>query len=526
MKTRRRAAIAAFAAIWVLLGAAYAQQEETQTAAEDVFPPDQVEQLVAPIALYPDALLAQVLMASTYPLDIVQAARWQKDNPDLAEEALDSAIAEEPWDQSVKSLLFFPDVLAYMNDNLDWTQDLGDAVLAQQDDVTDAVQVLRREAQAAGNLETTEQQKVEVAPAEEGVEAQAGAETIIIQPADPQVVYVPSYDPSKVYGQTEPPATTYYPEAYTTPTTGYVSDSGDSGSDSLVNFGVGALAGGLLTAAIMWDDDDDYDRLYWGGPGYYGGSGYWNSPNYWSGGYRRPGEINIDRNLNIERGDIDISRDRGDININREVKKWEHNPERRGGVRYRDKETRNKFAEARREGIDRDTARGRDPDRKRPELGGKDRPQPGGKDRPQLGDRDRPGQGGQKRPDKADLKRPATREAARPQTRDVKRPEARPARAPAKKDIKRPETRQAKAPQKRDVKLKKPQTQAKRPVAKPAAKPAARPAKASRPAKSAGGKSSAFKAQKGQQARAAKNRGAKSRGGGRKGGGGRGGRRG
>jgi hypothetical protein len=511
MKIFERTSVAAFTALWLILGATVSAQEQgnqtpgQEQAAQDVFPQDQIEQLVAPIALYPDALLAQVLMASTYPLDVVQAARWRRDNPDLKEEALEAAAAEEPWDQSVKTLLFFPDVLSYMNENLDWTQDLGDAVLAQQDDVTEAVQVLRREAKAAGNLETTEQQKVEVEPPTEGaVVAKAGDETIIIQPADPQVVYVPSYNPSTVYGQTTPPATTYYPEAYTNPTTSYVSDSDSSSSDSLVSFGVGALAGGLLTAAIMWDDDDDrYDRVYYGGPGHYGGSGYWNSPNYWDGGYRRPGDINIDRNVNIERGDI---------NIDREVKKWEHNPERRGGVRYRNKETENKFANVKKDRIDRDTARGRDPNRKRPEVGGKDRPQ--------VGDRDRPGKG--------DLKRPATREAKRPETRDIKRPDSRPAKPAAKKDIKRPETRQAKAaPQKRDVKINKPKGEIRKPAARPAAKPAQRPAaaKASRPVKRSSGSSGAFKPQKGGQARAASNRGAKSRGssGGRAGGGGRGG---
>jgi hypothetical protein len=413
----------------------------------------------------------------------VQAARWQKDNAEVKDEALEAAAAEEPWDPSVKTLLFFPDVLAYMNDNLDWTQDLGDAVLAQQDDVTDAVQLLRRDAKAAGNLQTTEQQRVEVEPAAAGdAQAQVGGETIIIQPADPQVVYVPSYNPSTAYGQTEPLETTYYPATYTTPTTTYVSDSTSSDSSGLVSFGVGALAGGLLTAAILWDDDDDYDRIYYGGPGYYGGSGYWNRPNYWDGGYRRPGEINIDRDVNIERGDI---------NINREVKKWEHNPERRGGVRYRNKQTQQKFVDVRKAQIDRDIARGRDPSRQRPDRGGKDRPQ--------LADRDRP----------------TTREVKRPDTRDIRRPEARPARVQAKKDIKRPAQKQVKKPQRRDVKLNKPAARATKAVAKPAARQVSKP----RPA--GGGRTSAFKTQKGGQARAAKSRGVKSRGGGRKGGGGR-----
>jgi len=518
MKTLERAAAAALTALWLFHGALVsAQTEESQPPAqkqaqEDVFPQDQVEQLVAPIALYPDALLAQVLMASTYPLDIVQAARWQKDNPDLKDEALESAAAEQPWDESVKTLLYFPDVLSYMNKNLDWTQDLGDAVLAQQDDVTDAVQLLRREAKESGNLETTEQQIVEVAaPAEGDAQAQAGGETIIIQPADPQVVYVPSYDPSTAYGQSQPPATTYYPEAYTTPTTTYVTDSGSSGTDGLVNFGVGALVGGLLTAAIMWDDDDRYDRIYYGGPGRYGAPGYWNAPNYWSGGYRRPGDIDINRNVNIKTGDI---------NVDRSIKKWEHNPDHRGGVRYRDKETRKRYSDARRDRVDRDIARGRDPDRKPPQIGDRDRPQlgdrerPGGKDRPQLGDRDRPG--AKDRPQLGDRERPATRQAKRPETRDVKRPETRQAKAPSTRDVKRPETRQAPKPQKRDVKLNQPKRDAKKPAARPA------PKQAQRPARRASGTSGAFKPQRSAQTRAASNRGSKSRGGGhRSGGGGR-----
>jgi len=519
------AAAAVLTAFWLLHGSMVSAQETQahaqatgsaveQEPAADVFPQDQIEQLVAPIALYPDALLAQVLMASTYPLDVVQAARWQNDNAGVKDEALETAAAEEPWDQSVKTLLFFPDVLAYMNDNLDWTQDLGDAVLAQQDDVTEAVQILRREAMAAGNLASTEQQQVEVAPAAGDVQAKGGSETIVIQPADPQVVYVPSYNPSTVYGQAEPPATTYYPQAYSTPTTSDDSASGSSDSDNLVSFGVGALAGGLLTAAILWDDDDD-DRIYYGGPGYYGRPGYWNAPGYWDGGYRKPASINVNRDVDINRGDINISRDRGDVNIDRSVKKWEHNPERRGGVRYKDKETQKRYASVSQGGIDRDTARGRDPKRQRPEAAGKDPAQ--------LSDRERPAKGEIDRPKTGDREKPVIADAKRPPQREAKRPEARPAKAPAGKDIKRAEKAPTNTAQKRDVKLSKPAVGTKKPVAKPAAKPAA--AKAGRAAKPSGGKAGAFnKSQKGGQARASSNRGAKSRGGGggRKGGGRRG----
>jgi hypothetical protein len=121
---------------------------ETAAVAErPAFSQERIEQMVAPIALYPDSLLAQVLMAATYPLEIVQASRWVKQHPDLKDEALDAALLDESWDPSVKTLVLFPDVLKRLNDNLDWTQDLGDAFLAQEGDVMDAVQRLRHEAQ-------------------------------------------------------------------------------------------------------------------------------------------------------------------------------------------------------------------------------------------------------------------------------------------------------------------------------------------------------------------------------------------
>jgi hypothetical protein len=371
-------------------------------AATDVFPQEQLEQLVAPIALYPDALIAQILMASTYPLDVVQANRWLGDHEGIEGDALQTAVDQEQWDDSVKALVFFPSVLGFMSDNLDWTQDLGDAVLAQEGELTDTIQRLRGEADKVGALSTNEQQRVEKA-----------GDTIIIQPAQPEVVYVPSYDPVKVYGDTSPPPKQYYPDAYADSgasydagyaagraagesatsyvpggtvvpaesvypsTTTAVSGSSDNTSE-WVSFGVGALAGGLLTAAIMWDDDDDWnDRIYYGGPGYYGAPSYWSQPSYWNNnGWRQPSNVYVDRTRNI---DIDRTIQRGDATINKgivgnEIKKWEHNPERRGGVRYRDASTENKFAARRQERtIDRDAARGRikagDRDLKAPDLG-------------------------------------------------------------------------------------------------------------------------------------------------------------
>jgi hypothetical protein len=381
--------------VLILLVGIGVQARAADTAGSDPIPADQLEQLVAPIALYPDALIAQILMASTYPLDIVQANRWLGDHEDLKDEALDKAVKGEPWDESVKALVFFPSVLGFMSDNLDWTQDLGDAVLAQQGELTDTIQRLRAEADKAGALTSNAQQRVEKA-----------GDTIVIQPAQPEVVYVPSYDPVKVYGQSSPPATQYYPQAYADASSGYAegyaagqadatalvpsgqvvpaetayvtASSSEGQYDDLMNFGLGAVAGGLLTAAIMWDDDDDWnDRLYQGGGGYYGGGGYWGQPNYWNNnGWQQPSNINVDRsrsteiNRNVERGDVTINKGI----VGNEVKKWEHNPERRGGVRYRDNSTEKRFADKRKEGnIGRDEARGRAKagtrDLKAPDLG-------------------------------------------------------------------------------------------------------------------------------------------------------------
>jgi len=161
-----------------------------------------LEQILAPIALYPDSLLAQILMASTYPLEVVQADRWAKQNKDLKGDALTAALEKQPWDPSVKSLVNFPQVLAMMSEKLDWTQKLGDAFLAQQKDVMDTVQGLRKKAVDAGNLKTTKEQQVIVEK-----------ETIIIEPASTQVVYVPTYNPTVVYGAWPYPA--YPPTPYT-----------------------------------------------------------------------------------------------------------------------------------------------------------------------------------------------------------------------------------------------------------------------------------------------------------------------
>src|SRR5262245_46292631 len=152
-----------------------------QDSAPAKFKPEELESLVAPIALYPDSLVAQVLMASTYPLEIVEAARWSKANPTLKDKALQDALEKQTWDPSVKSLTAFPQILTMLNDKLDMTQKLGDAFLAQQKDVMDAVQRLRTKAQAAGNLKSSKEQTV-------SSEAQGSSTVIKIEPADPSGV--------------------------------------------------------------------------------------------------------------------------------------------------------------------------------------------------------------------------------------------------------------------------------------------------------------------------------------------------
>src|SRR5271165_1662076 len=151
--------------------------------------PEQLQQLVAPIALYPDSLVAQILAASTFPEQVVEADRWVQAHPDLKGDALGHAADQQPWDPSVKALTAFPSVLGNMDKNLSWTSSLGDAYYNQQPDVMDAVQVMRRKAQDAGALKTTPQEVV-----------RAEGPNIDIEPADPDVVYVPAYDPWLVYG--------------------------------------------------------------------------------------------------------------------------------------------------------------------------------------------------------------------------------------------------------------------------------------------------------------------------------------
>jgi hypothetical protein len=269
-------------------------------AAQAQFKPEELEALVAPIALYPDALLAQVLMASTYPLEIVEAARWSKENPGLKDQTLQDALLKQTWDPSVKSLASFPTVLQMMSDKLDMTQKLGDAFLAQQQDVMKAVQRLRAKAYAAGNLKSGKELTY--------TSQKDGDETIIVvEPTQPDVVYVPSYNTTVVYGPWPYPM---YPPYYYPPPPGYAPGG------IFFGFTVGIIIGGM-----------------WGGCNWRGGGNvYINNVN----NYNR---IN---HTNISNGN------------------WQHSPEHRKGVGYRDPGSRDKFGQGQRPGADtRDAFRGR-----------------------------------------------------------------------------------------------------------------------------------------------------------------------
>jgi hypothetical protein len=169
----------------------------------------QLQQLVAPIALYPDALLAQVLTASTYPLEVTLAARWAEKNSNIKGPDLEAAMQKEPWDPSVKGLTSVPQVLSMMNEKLDWTAQLGEAFLAQPNDVQTAIQALRKQADATGNLKSGKEQKVSRIPAPQGTGYAGPPEYYVIEPLQPDYVSVPVYDPVVVYGPG------YWPPAYT-----------------------------------------------------------------------------------------------------------------------------------------------------------------------------------------------------------------------------------------------------------------------------------------------------------------------
>ena len=176
------------------------EQQQPSQSEKQLLSEKQLQQLVAPIALYPDPLLAQVLTASTYPLEVVMAARWSEKHPQLKGTALENEMQQQPWDTSVKGLTSVPQVLAMMNDKLDWTQQLGEAFLAQPDDVQRAIQALRAQAEAAGNLKSSKEQKVRRVAATPGPDYVGPPEYIVIEPMEPDYIYVPIYDPTLVFG--------------------------------------------------------------------------------------------------------------------------------------------------------------------------------------------------------------------------------------------------------------------------------------------------------------------------------------
>jgi Protein of unknown function (DUF3300)/Chaperone of endosialidase len=256
------------------------------TADQQLLKPEELDQLVAPIALYPDALLAEVLMASTYPLEVVQADRWVRENKNLKGDALKVAADKQEWDDSLKSLVATPSVLAMMSGKLDWTQKLGDAVLAQQPDVMDAIQRLRVKAQEQNKLKTTKEQIVTV-------KQEQSKQVIAIESANPDTVYVPYYNPAVVYGAWPYPA---YPPYYFTPP-GYIAGA--------------AIATGLAFGAA-------YAVGRWAS----GGS-------YWGGGVNWGGNnINVNRPVNIN---------------NTRVNNWQHNSAHRRGVAYNNTSVQQRF---------------------------------------------------------------------------------------------------------------------------------------------------------------------------------------
>lgn len=254
-------------------------------------PPDQLDALVAPIALYPDPLLGQALVAATYPLEIIQLQQWLEKNKDLKDKALTDAAMKQPWDASIQAMVVLPDVVKRLSEDIQWTTDLGNAFLTQQSEVMDAVQRMRKKAQDKGALKSGEQQKVETKTVENKT-------VIVVEPTSTEVIYVPSYNPVVVYG---PPIYPYPPVYYPPPPPpGYYMGA------AMITFGVGMAIGAA-----------------WGG--HYGyGCGWGHN------------DININVNNNFHRN-TNINPNSGGGN------NWQHNPQHRGGAPYSNKATANKY---------------------------------------------------------------------------------------------------------------------------------------------------------------------------------------
>jgi len=270
---------------------AAAQQPAAPAAAAPAeqyrYSPDQLDSLVAPIALYPDPLLAQTLAASTYPLELVQLQQWLAKNSGMKEKKLAEKVAKQPWDPSIQAMAMLPSVVKFLADDIQWTTELGNAFLAQEADVMQAVQRMRVKAQSTGNLKSTPEQIVKT----EVIESR---NVVVIEQANPQVVYVPSYNPVVVYGSPVYP----YPPIYYPPVGAYA-------AGAAISFGVGVAMGAA-----------------WGGG--------WG----WNAGWGH-NDINVNYNNNFNRN----------ANINRNVagNRWQHQPQHRGGTPYQDRATANRF---------------------------------------------------------------------------------------------------------------------------------------------------------------------------------------
>lgn len=277
-------------------------------------PPEQLDSLVAPIALFPDPLLAQTLAASTYPLEVIQLQQWLARNPGFKDKELADAVAKQPWDPSIQAMAGFPDLVKRLADDIQWTTDLGNAFLVQQSDVMDAVQRMRKKATDSGKLKSSEQQTVETRVID-------NKSVVVIEQANPQVIYVPSYDPVAIWGAPYYP----YPPIYYPP-------AGYYAAGLAISFGVGVMMG-----------------AFWGG-GWGWGCG-------WGGNNISINNNNFNRNTNIGGGNRNNigGGNRGNLgggNLgggNRPSRlpsggaNWQHNPQHRGGAPYRDRATADRF---------------------------------------------------------------------------------------------------------------------------------------------------------------------------------------
>ncbi|HHH3918574.1 TPA: DUF3300 domain-containing protein [Escherichia coli] len=329
----------------VTLPATVSAPPVTPAVVKSAFSTAQIDQWVAPVALYPDALLSQVLMASTYPTNVAQAVQWSHDNPLKQGDAAIQAVSDQPWDASVKSLVAFPQLMALMGENPQWVQNLGDAFLAQPQDVMDSVQRLRQLAQQTGSLKSSTEQKIitttkKVVPVNQPanapvtqsntvstsspVVAEPAPTVITIEPANPDMVYIPNYNPNVVYGSW---ANTAYPPVYLPP------PAGEPFVDSFVRefgYSMGVATTYALFSSIDWDDED-HDHHHHDDDDYHHHDGGHRDGNDWQ---HNGDNINIDvNNFNHITGE----------HLTDNNMAWRHNPNYRNGVPYHDQDMAKRF---------------------------------------------------------------------------------------------------------------------------------------------------------------------------------------